>query len=103
MVSQNNIDEKILYRYYSNFSYNSVELDLHHNVKAFFHKRFKYIIKFLEISNKTKVLEIGCASGEFSSSLVNKGVKVYGIEPNEDSSNLAKKKELKLLEVHWKD
>lgn len=97
LVSRNNIDKTILDRYYSSISAHSVEIDLHSNVKSFFRKRFKDIIKFLKISNKTKVLEIGCASGEFSSALINKGIKVYGIEPNKVSSNLAKKRGIKII------
>jgi len=46
-------------------------------------------------SKKGKILDIGCAKGEFLSFLKNKGYDVYGVEPSDDAK-IAEKKGIKV-------
>lgn len=48
-------------------------------------------------SSENKLLDFGAGTGDFLQVAVNKGWKVYGVEPNEQARNLASKKGLHLL------
>ena len=72
LISRSNIDRKILDKYYSTISTHNSDTKLHANLTSFYRKRLIDMLKFIKISNKTKVLEVGCASGDFSSALIDK-------------------------------
>lgn len=67
--------------------------DMYESNKKFFRSLFQPIVKTISKNiNGKKVLDVGCSSGILMEVLKEKGYDVFGIEPNKDACELAKKK-----------
>jgi len=48
-------------------------------------------------NNAKRILEVGCAQGNFSAQLINDGIEIWAIEPNKESAKVAAEKLFKVL------
>jgi SAM-dependent methyltransferase len=64
---------------------------------AFFRKRVRDLLLATRLGGGATVLEIGCASGEFSSLLIQSELVVFGIEPGETSAVEAARRGINII------
>lgn len=93
-------ESKFIKSVYNNKNYTKKAfLDIYKNYnyrkKNFGLERFNYCIKRLNLSRKSKVLDLGCGMGYFVAFLKSKKINVKGLEPSKNIAEFCKK-ELKL-------
>ncbi len=62
--------------------------------KVMLKKKFNFAVKHLTEPSSLRLLDYGCGTGEFLLYAKNRGVNVYGVEPNDAARNRAEKKQL---------